>query len=209
MAISILAHRGCWKTHAEKNSLAALRRGLELGFGLETDIRDLDGELVISHDPPRRGASPLRALFSVYRELQARAPLALNIKADGLAEPLQALLAEYEIGDYFAFDMSIPDMRGYARSGASFFTRLSDLEPQPISLPGVRGVWLDGFESEWYGPEDIRGLLESGLAVCVVSPELHGRDPARVWEMLAQIRSEGAPLLCCTDHPSQLQSQLP
>lgn len=208
MAISILAHRGFWQTHAEKNSLSALRRALELGFGLETDIRDLDGELVISDDPPRSGAVPLRTLFSVYRELQSQAPLALNMKADGLAGLLQALLAEFEIANYFVFDMSVPDMRICPQRRRTFFSRMSDLEPQPILLPGVRGVWLDGFESDWFSLHDIRRLQDSGLAVSVVSPELHGRDPARVWEMLAQVRQSKAPLLCCTDHPLQLQSLL-
>ena len=48
---SILAHRGLWQNVAAKNSISSIKLALVNGFGLETDIRDLDGELVISHDP--------------------------------------------------------------------------------------------------------------------------------------------------------------
>ena len=38
---NILAHRGCWKRYSEedKNSRKALFKALEIGFGIETDIR--------------------------------------------------------------------------------------------------------------------------------------------------------------------------
>mgnify|MGYP006075220631 CR=1 FL=1 len=34
----------------EKNMVVAFQRSLELGFGIETDLRDYNGEIVISHD---------------------------------------------------------------------------------------------------------------------------------------------------------------
>ena len=49
---NILAHRGLWFCEEEKNSSNALFKALDLGFGIETDVRDLCGELIISHDPP-------------------------------------------------------------------------------------------------------------------------------------------------------------
>ena len=48
----IISHRGYWNTPAEKNTIHAFQRSFALGFGTETDIRDLKGELVISHDMP-------------------------------------------------------------------------------------------------------------------------------------------------------------
>ena len=71
----ILAHRGVWQNPVEKNSAAALRRALENGFGVETDIRDLDGQLVISHDPPRAGAMRLADFLDAYVETQRPACL--------------------------------------------------------------------------------------------------------------------------------------
>ena len=45
----ILSHRGYWKD-ARKNSVDAFKASFVREFGTETDIRDYNGELVISHD---------------------------------------------------------------------------------------------------------------------------------------------------------------
>lgn len=63
----ILAHRGLWREPAERNSLAALEAALAESFGVETDVRDLGGQLVISHDPPGPGTLPLAAFLDAYR----------------------------------------------------------------------------------------------------------------------------------------------
>ncbi|MCK7481214.1 MAG: hypothetical protein M0C28_31485 [Candidatus Moduliflexus flocculans] len=53
----IISHRGYWK-NAEEKTLKPLLEGLfELGFGVETDIKDLNGKLVISHDPATKAAA--------------------------------------------------------------------------------------------------------------------------------------------------------
>ena len=48
--MEIIAHRGFWISAEEKNTQTAFLRALENGFGIETDLRDFDGTLVISHD---------------------------------------------------------------------------------------------------------------------------------------------------------------
>ena len=57
--MQILAHRGRWRSPSEKNSEGAFRAALSAGYGIETDIRDFDGRLVISHDPARADAMDL------------------------------------------------------------------------------------------------------------------------------------------------------
>ncbi|MFN0019028.1 MAG: hypothetical protein ACKVP0_12260 [Pirellulaceae bacterium] len=203
--LQILAHRGLWKSPEEKNSLAALALALRQGFGLETDVRDCAGELVISHDPPRAGALSLRSLLEEYKSLGATGTLALNIKADGLAQPLRLLLAEYGIPNYFVFDMSVPDTLGYARDEMPFFTRHSEFETVPALLERSNGIWLDAFQSDWYNAAVIEGHLQGGKQVCVVSPELHRRSKDNVWRLLRQVASPGPNVLCCTDFPEELR----
>ena len=41
--IEILAHRGFWREKKEQNSLASLAKAFEMGFGIETDLRDGGG----------------------------------------------------------------------------------------------------------------------------------------------------------------------
>lgn len=205
MPVQILAHRGLWKSPGEKNSLAALTLALRQGFGLETDVRDCAGELVISHDPPLAGALPLRALLEEYRSLKASSTLALNIKADGLAQPLRMLLQEYGVENYFVFDMSVPDMLAYVRNEMPLYSRLSELEPQVALLDRCAGIWLDAFHGDWYDAATISRFLNAGLAVCVVSPELHRRGKDNVWNLLRQVTSPTSQLVCCTDHPEELR----
>ena len=49
---NILAHRGVWGSKEEQNSRSAIRHALVGSFGIETDIRDHDGQVVLSHDIP-------------------------------------------------------------------------------------------------------------------------------------------------------------
>jgi hypothetical protein len=68
----------------------------------------------------------------------------------------------------------------------------------------VQGIWLDAFESDWYQASDVAVWLKRGKRVCVVSPELHGRDPAEVWNRLRPLVDE-THLTLCTDHPEKAQ----
>lgn len=113
--IAILAHRGFWTEPAEKNSREALERAFREGFGIETDIRDRNGALVVSHDPPvGDGLMTFDELLELYRRHAPQAggragTLALNIKADGLQGPLLDALARHSVDDWFVFDMAVPD----------------------------------------------------------------------------------------------------
>lgn len=198
----VLSHRGYWKTAAEKNRAEAFRRSFDLGIGTETDVRDSGGRLVIAHDMPRGGEMTLAELLDLMRGRNL--PLAINIKSDGLAEVLRAQMQAAGHGNWFTFDMSVPDMIVQLRLGLPAFTRASEFELPPSCYDKAQGVWLDAFESEWYSPEDIGRYLEDGKRVCVVSPELHGRDPLPLWRRLAKAPFAGdARLLLCTDRPEE------
>ncbi|MGH2941268.1 MAG: phosphodiesterase, partial [Solirubrobacteraceae bacterium] len=62
-----LAHRGLWLAPEQRNTLAAFYDAFEHGCGVEIDVRDLDGALVVSHDPPRTGALTFQAVVDVWR----------------------------------------------------------------------------------------------------------------------------------------------
>lgn len=204
--MKMLAHRGWWLHAGEKNTMAAFERAREHGFGLETDVRDRGGALVISHDPPRGGEPRLEQVLELYRGSDLT--LAINVKADGLAVEVQALLDAYRVR-WFAFDMSGPETLRYLRLGAPTYTRHSDIEPQPLCYDEALGVWLDGMHRDWHDAAVVQAHLARGKQVCLVSPELHGRDPAPVWAWLAGPALAGRDdLYVCTDQPLQLQQRL-
>lgn len=186
----LLCHRGMWADPSEKNSLVALMRAIDRGFGVETDIRDRDGRLVISHDPPQSPhVLPLERFLDAYRRAATPPLLALNIKSDGLHDTLRDALRAHGVDNYFVFDMSIPDTMGYVRRGMPVARRLSEYEGGERFPADYRFVWLDAFEHDWYGPPELAGWLESGKRVCVVSPELHGRPHQAAWGILRRLPS--------------------
>lgn len=185
--MNILSHRGLWHSPKEKNTFNSLIEALNQGFGIETDLRDFEGEIQISHDPILEPQVKLTTLLQAYRASNSRGALALNIKADGLLTKLQKFLQEYAVEEYFIFDMSIPQLFEAKQIGLSFFTRFSDIEPFPlIEYESCSGVWFDSF----YGRYDnnffqkIQEVLENNKKVALVSPELHGRPYKKFWDEL-------------------------
>ena len=50
--MKIISHRGFWLDLDQKNSKFAFNNSVENNFGTETDIRDLNLKIVVSHDMP-------------------------------------------------------------------------------------------------------------------------------------------------------------
>ena len=206
----ILSHRGYWKSREERNTPQAFERSFTMGFGTETDLRDLNGELVISHDPPVTGALTSAAFFQQHQSIEPSLTLALNVKADGLQALVVPQLAALRDHDAFVFDMSIPDTLRWRKEGVPYFTRHSDVEPDPPLYADAAGVWLDAFHGDWWDGDVIERHLDRGKRVCIVSPELHGREHRAVWDALSARFSPGddARLMICTDLPEQAREVL-
>ena len=200
----ILAHRGYWKQPIEKNKIISFERSFSLKFGVETDIRDYNGDLVISHDIADSKAISVKQFFSLYNQYKCNMPLALNIKADGLQTELRKLLSEFNITNYFIFDMSVPEGLQYIKQDFSVFTRQSEYELSPSFYDSADGVWLDSFLYDWIDEKIITTHLNNNKKICIVSPELHKRDYIKEWKNYKETeRSIGIDLMICTDHPEK------
>jgi hypothetical protein len=204
----ILSHRGYWNESRAKNSLGAFEHSFNLGFGTETDFRDLDRRLVISHDPPSANALAADEMFRALTAIDTSLPLAVNIKSDGLQKMLKQALTLHGITNYFLFDMSIPDALASIQAGLRVFTRQSDLEPVPNFYEQAAGVWMDAFSDDrWLTPEAIEIHLKSGKEVCLVSPELHGRSYLPFWKRLCDSTIANHPsLMLCSDIPEEART---
>ena len=121
----ILAHRGYWRKPNEQNNISAIKLALQKGFGVETDVRDLNGNLVISHDPPKlKNIFDLASFCKLVVQTKSTARLALNIKADGLYLQLKKILLEKlnDLSNLYVFDMSVPDTVLYRRIQFPYYT---------------------------------------------------------------------------------------
>jgi hypothetical protein len=199
----ILAHRGWWRTPAEKNTLQALERAFAAEFGVETDLRDHDGELIVAHDPPCGGGHlPFEAALAAFKRAGEPGAFAINVKADGLQDQLKAAIARTKVTRAYVFDMSVPDAVRYLAAGIPAYTRASEYESTPSFLGQAAGVWVDGFMSDWAQGEHIGQFLDQGKSVALVSPECHKRSHSEAW---AHWRSFGGDprVHLCTDFPDE------
>jgi hypothetical protein len=204
--VKYLAHRGKWASAEEQNTHSALSRAIALGFGIETDIRDCMGKLVISHDPcSSAGALLLNEVLQI--EGVRSQLLALNIKSDGLAPLLKDVIEKAGIADYFFFDMSVPQAVSYQKQGLKFYTRQSEFEVQPSLYEQADGVWLDCFQKDWLDSATLSGHFKKGKRIALVSPELHGRNPLAFWQWLRmQDVVDRDDVALCTDRPEEAQA---
>lgn len=208
--MQIISHRGYWLTSKEKNTAAAFKRSFELGYGTETDIRDCASKLVISHDIPSGNEKTVEEMLVIYKESACQAPLALNIKSDGLQAPLKKLLEQYNITNYFLFDMAVPDAIVSIKAGLVCYTRQSEYERQPAFYEQATGVWLDEFYEDWITHDKLQQHLKNNKKICIVSPDLHKRDPNRKWEQYKQLNAsyDLSNVTLCTDLPEKAEEYI-
>lgn len=200
--MKIIAHRGFWQTEAEKNSLTAIKRAVDNGFGFETDLRDCGGKILISHNPPSGSEINAESVFDTYRNAHFEEPLALNIKADGLQNMIIDLLNKYNITNYFFFDMSICDTVIYVEKKLQIASRLSEFEKDMPFYKDSSVVWIDYFNSDGPTIQMVKHTLSDKKIACVVSPELHKRPYQQMWSQLFSYRNDPNVYLC-TDYPDK------
>lgn len=208
--MEIIAHRGFWDKADDQNTLDSFIAALSHGFGIETDLRDFNGEIVISHDVPSAASLSMEDFINEYvliTEKYDNSPnLALNIKSDGLQDEVKKILTSHNISNYFFFDMSVPDTLGFIKSNLKLFTRRSEFEDENKLIDQADGIWLDQFHGIWFNFSLINDYLNRGKKVCVVSPELHRREFKEFWtELRENITSDHENIMICTDYPIEAE----
>lgn len=200
--LNIIAHRGFWNETHEKNTVESFRLALVHGFGIETDIRDFNGQLVISHDVPSASCITFKEFMSVVREYPFQT-LSLNIKSDGLQQLAKQDIDNYS--EYFFFDMAVPDALGFMKNDLIFYTRYSDIESQPCLIAEAAGIWLDNFSSNTLDIDALECFLGMDKKVVLVSPELHGYEYIQYWNQLQKYLKSNPKKVryigICTDEP--------
>ena len=199
--MKIIAHRGFWKSESEKNTVKAIKRAIDAGYGFETDFRDYGQTILISHNPPKGNEITAEEVFRIYQEAGSKEMLALNIKADGLQDMMAGLLQKYKITNYFFFDMSVCDTVIYVDKQLKIASRRSEYEQELPFYKDSTTVWVDFFLNDNNVIPETKKYLNDGKIVCVVSPELHKRDYYNLWSQLKYINHPN--LYLCTDYPDK------
>jgi glycerophosphoryl diester phosphodiesterase len=212
----ILAHRAnvAGPQPELENSYAATQRALELGFGIETDLRrDAQKRFYIAHDPqpwtPQNDFKQFSALFRKFPDLT----IAMNVKELGYEADLIELQKSGDLGQksfYFDFELLEPKSPGLVQrlirtiSGGEktvLAARLSDRGEslaQCLSIP-ADVVWADEFDSLWLTQKEVEAVHAVGRKFFAISPELHGFDEAARlarWQQFKDWKIDGL----CTDY---------
>ena len=157
-----------------RNTIAELR-ATDHKYGVEVDIRSHGETLIIHHDPFVAGES-----FDEWVEAYQHGTLILNVKEEGLEARLIALMASKSIEDYFLLDQSFPFLVKWSKTGEQrCAVRVSEFESidTALTLVGkVNWVWVDCFTKFPLSEDDALRLKNAGFKLCLVSPELHGRN---------------------------------
>lgn len=149
---------------------------LPQNFGVELDLRDgLDGKIYIAHDPFINGDD-----FEEYLKNYKHETMILNIKSERIEFKCLKLLKQYDVKKYFFLDSSFPMIIALINSGEkNIALRLSEYEGMDTirNMSGkAKWVWVDCFTKIPLDFNIYQELKSMGYKLCLVSPELQGRD---------------------------------
>jgi hypothetical protein len=192
--MKIIAHR--------KNTIQELRDTPQ-EYGVEIDIRSIGERLVMQHDPYVEGE-----LFDDWIAAYRHGTLILNVKEEGLEARLIDLMQQHHITDYFFLDQSFPFLVKWSRLGEKrCAVRVSEFESidTALSLAGkVDWVWVDCFNHFPLQGREAKKLQEAGFKLCLVSPELQGREAITGIPTMARLLMERDIVMdaVCTKQPA-------
>lgn len=191
--MTIIAHR--------INTISQLKK-TDRRLGIEVDVRSFGDRLIIHHDPYLIGED-----FQEWLKYFDHRTLILNVKEEGLEEKLIKLMKKKSISDYFFLDQSIPflvkwSMNGHKKSAVRF-SEYEDLKTTLAFKNQVDWVWVDCFNFFPLTYEISLTLSKSGFKICLVSPELQGRDKEVEIPILAKFLKENKIIYnaICTKDP--------
>jgi len=155
------------------NTIAELKK-IPKECGVEIDLRDEGGNLILAHDPFTSGEN-----FEEYLKMYNHGTLILNIKSERVEFNILPLLKKYDVKDYFFLDSSFPMIYQLVLQGerniAVRFSEYEGLDSVMSMKAKVRWVWVDCFTKLPIDQSSFTTLKEAGFKLCLVSPELQGR----------------------------------
>lgn len=166
-------------------------KALSHEYGVEVDIRSNGDQLYIHHDPLKDGE-----LFEEWVQSYRHRTLILNVKEEGLEQALIDIMKRHNIQDFFFLDQSFPFLIRWANKGekrcAVRFSEYESIESVLTLSNKVDWVWVDCFTRFPLNRNSAAKLKEANFKLCLVSPELQGRDAEVEIPLLQEILTKEA-----------------
>lgn len=164
----IIAHR--------INKIADLRN-LPTSFGVELDLRDHNGKIVLEHDPFNYKDSDELDEYLKYYQHQT---LILNVKSERIESEVLRIIKKHNIKKYFFLDSSFPAIVNLIKLGEKNISlRFSEFEGLDTirNMAGkVNWVWVDCFTRLPINREVYQEMKSLNYKLCLVSPDLLNRS---------------------------------
>ncbi len=160
-------------------------------YGVEMDLHAYGDRLVVHHDACTDALD-----FERWLDAYAHAFVILNVKEEGIESRVRAMALARGIERFFLLDLSVPALVKMVRAGEHrVAVRVSKYEAVAgaLALGGLaEWIWLDVFDPELpVTADEYRALQAAGYKICLVSPELHGRDISEIASLKSRLERDG------------------
>lgn len=143
-------------------------------FGVEIDLRDYNKELVVQHDPFKRGD-----VFEKYLKKYKHGTLIIDVKSERIEQEAIRLLKKNKIKKYFFLNSTYPMIIDLTKKNIrDIAIRISDYESfdniQKFKK-NCKWIWLEIFDNFNISKKQVIYLKNKSIKICLVSPELHNK----------------------------------
>ena len=158
------------------------------------DIRSFRNRLIVHHEPFVEAID-----FEEWIKHFHHNTLILNIKEEGIEYRVKDIVEKHGIKDYFFLDLSFPYLIKMIKTGekrvAVRFSEYESLETT-LSLAGKADwVWVDCF-TKMPLTEGAYKALSQHFKICIVSPELQGKDVKEIMVYKAMLKTFNIDAVC-------------
>jgi hypothetical protein len=166
-------------------------------YGVEVDIRDYNGRIILSHDPLIDGES-----LEHYLKKYKHKFIIFNIKSERLEYEVLKLVKQHGIKNYLFLDSSFPMVYNLISiKEKNIALRFSEFEPIESVLKlakKIKWVWVDCFKTMPLTPKSYIQLKDSAFKICIVSPELQNQEKKIIEYKNYLLKNRLIPDMICT-----------
>ena len=157
------------------NTINQLKQ-LDKKYGIEIDIRDNGKNLIVVHDPLKKGIL-LKSFLKFYKHKI----LIANIKSERIEDEVIKLFKKNNIINYFFLDSSFPKIIDLVRKKFKKIALRVSFYESVITAKRLKGkvnwIWFDTFKGI---PKDLNELkylkYTLNYKICLVCPKLHNKS---------------------------------
>jgi len=154
------------------NTIKELKK-LDKNYGVEIDIRDNGKDLIVVHDPFKKGI-----LLDDYLKYYKHKIIIANIKSERIEDVVLKKFKKFNIEKFFFLDSSFPKIINLIKKNVtnialrvSYYEGLSTAEKLKDK---IEWIWYDTFFGLPENNNDFKYLKKLNYKICLVCPKLHG-----------------------------------